>query len=288
MAAPSPLVARLSIAGAAVLWSTGGAAIKLAELEAAPVAGGRALVSAIVLAALLPSARGRWTGPVLLAGAAYAATNILFVYANTRTTAGAAIFLQNIAPIWVMLLGPWLLGERPTRPELWSVPVSLLGSALFFGGDLGEGAAAGNGAALGASVSYALLIIAYRRLSGPEGLTATVAGAVMVVAACAPMATASPWPSPTGWAAIAYLGAVQQGLGAVLFLHGIRGVSALEAALLVLLEPLLSPVFAFFTVGEKLSGWALLGGGLLLFAAAFRTIAARAGPPKIRPKRDAP
>lgn len=272
---PSPLEARGYVILAAAIWSTGGAAIKLAsDLEATQIAMGRAVVSALFLVALVPAARGRWTPRVLLAGAFYAATNVLFVYANTRTTAGASIFIQNIAPVWVLALSPWFLGERPTRLEVLSVPLSLLGSSLFFAGDLEGGRLEGNLAALGASVTYALLIMSYRHLTGPEGLTATVAGSVMVVIFTAPFALGGPPPTAAALTAVLYLGSVQQGLGGLFFIRGIRGVSALEGALLILFEPLLSPVFAFLLVGERMSGWAMMGGVLILAAAGVRMAAA--------------
>src|SRR5437899_1988763 len=128
---------RALIAGAALLWSTGGLAIKLSSLGAPAIAGGRALVAAVALFALIPSARGRWTIPVFGTALAYAATCMLFVFANTLTTAGNTIFIQNVAPVWVLLLSPMLLGERPTRAELISVPISLVGCGLFFAEGLG-------------------------------------------------------------------------------------------------------------------------------------------------------
>lgn len=268
------MVARGLIIMAAILWSTGGAAIKLADLDAAQIAGGRTLVSALLLGLLLPSARGPYPPRVMLAGAFYAATNILFVFANTRTTAGATIFLQNIAPVWVLILSPLVLRERPSRLEVLSVPISLAGSALFFFGDLSGGRIEGNLAALGASVSYALLIISYRRLPGGEGLSATVAGCAIVVLLCAPLAWSGPLPTLAGVASVVYLGAIQQALGAVLFIRGIRGVSALEGALLILLEPLLAPLWAFLAVGESMTRWAVLGGGLILGSTLARTLAA--------------
>lgn len=274
-ATPSPLASRGLIVGAAALWSTGGAAVKLANLDAAQIAGGRSLVLALVFLLFLPSSRGRWSGRVLLAGAFYATTSILFVFANTKTTAGNTIFLQNIAPVWVLLISPWLLQERPTRLETLSVPISLGGSLLFFAGALEAGQLVGNLAAVGASFSYALLIVSYRKLTSAEGLTATVAGSVMVVVATLPFAWGGPAPDLPSLGAVLYLGAIQQGLGGLLFIRGIRGVSALEGALLILLEPLLTPVWAFFLVGEIMSGWAIAGGGLILGAALARSLAAR-------------
>jgi DME family drug/metabolite transporter len=264
------LAARLAILGAAVLWSTGGAAIKLTALSAPRIAGGRALIAALVLLLLVPAARGRWSRPVLWTALAYAATCTLFVFANRLTTAGNAIFIQNTAPVWVLLVGPVLLGERPSREELLSIPISLLGCVFFFLDDLEGGRLAGNLCAAAASLSYALLIVAYRKLSSAEGVTATVAGNVVVAGLMAPLALDGPAPGALDLAALVYLGALQQAGAALLFIRGIRGVSALEGALLILFEPLLSPVWAFLLVGERLGPWALLGAGLILGATVLR------------------
>ena len=271
---PSPTWARILIIAAAILWSTGGAAIKASGLETAQIAGGRALVTAVVLSLiLLLRNRPNWRSAIVWAGSFYALTNILFVFANTHTTAGASIFLQNIAPAWVLLLSPFWLNERPTRPEIWSVPISLIGSALFFVGEVGEGQFLGNSAAIGASLSYAMLVMSYRRLNEAQGLAATIVGSLMVVAATAPSAAhAEAALSLKGVGAVIYLGAIQQSLAAVLFIRGIKGVSALEGVLLILLEPLLSPLWAYFMVGELMSRWAIAGSLVILSSTMVRTL----------------
>ena len=271
----SPGAARLAIVAAALLWSTGGAAVKLSALTAPQIAGGRALVAAAVLFALVPAARQRWNTAVLRTAVWYAITCVLFVFANTLTTAGNTIFIQNTAPVWVLLLGPWLIGEKSTRAERLSVPASLIGCALFFVDDLQAGRLAGNLCAAGASLSYALLIVSYRGISSGEGLAATVAGNVLIGLGTLPFMLSGPAPNLQDLAVLVHLGALQQAGGALLFIRGIRGVSALEGALLILFEPLLSPLWAFLLVGERLGPLALLGAGLILGATLWRVRIAR-------------
>ena len=67
-------------------------------------------VAAILI--LIPGARRGWTRHTWLVGLAYAATMICFVFANKLTTAADAIFLQGTSPLYVLLLSPWLLGEK--------------------------------------------------------------------------------------------------------------------------------------------------------------------------------
>jgi len=103
-----------------------------------------------------------------------------------------------------------------------------------------------------------------------------VAGNGLAAAACLPLAiwgaTAFPLAetSPVDWLAIAYLGGVQIGLAYVLLTAGFRQVPALEASLLILLEPSLSPLWAFLFQGEAPGYWSLLGGLLILGSTTLR------------------
>jgi drug/metabolite transporter, DME family len=268
---------RLLIASAALLWSTAGAAIKVTSLGAPAIAGGRAVFAGLVLAILLPESRLWRSKAVWITALAYAITCSLFVFANTLTTAGNAIFIQNTAPVWVLLLSPRLLGERPTKPELLSVPLGLTGCLLFFLEDLGHGRWSGDLCALAAGVSYAILIIRYRKTTSAEGLAATVVGNAIIAVLLLPLAFAGPTPSASDLGVILYLGVIQQALAAVLVIRGLRGVSALEGALLILLEPIMSPIWAFLLVGERLGPIAIAGAALVLLSTVWRTYATRAG-----------
>ena len=89
---------RLEVLAAALLFSTGGAAVKLTQFTSWQVAGFRSGVAAVVLLLLLPETRRGWNRWTLIAGCVYAATLILFVSATKLTTAANAIFLQAAAP----------------------------------------------------------------------------------------------------------------------------------------------------------------------------------------------
>jgi drug/metabolite transporter (DMT)-like permease len=261
------------------LWSTGGTAIKLTSLGAPAIAGGRAVIAALALLIALPDARRLPTRRIAVPALAYAATCILFVVANTLTTAGHAIFIQNTAPVWVLLIAPRLLGERATRAELISIPFGLIGCGLVFADRLGDGkggdgALAGDLCALAASFTYALLIVLYRKRTREEALAATVWGNALIMAMMAPLAARGALPDVRDLAVLAYLGLIQQALTTILFVRGIRHVSALEGALLTLIEPLMSPVWAYLLVGEKMGPLALGGAGLIAGTTLLRALTA--------------
>lgn len=271
---------RLYILSAALLFSTGGAAIKSASFVALQVAGYRSAIAAVALVVFVPASRRGWSLRVLPAAAAYAATLVLFVSANKLTTGANAIFLQSTAPLYILLLGPLLLHERARRSDLIFAAAVGLGLALFFAGSEPALASAPNpflGNTLGAlsGVAWALTVISLRWLGqhgGVEGaISSVVAGNVLAFLVCAPAALPVPQARPSDWLAIAYLGVFQVGLAYFLLARGLRGVSAFEASTLVLLEPVLNPFWTWLMHGERPSAWANVGGLLILSATFLHT-----------------
>ncbi len=266
------LRARLAILFAAVLWSTGGACIKYSTLSGWQLSAGRSFVAGLVLLALVKDARGRPSRQVLRVAAAYAATVVLFVLANKLTTSANAIFIQDSAPLWVMLLSPFLLGERPSRGELLAAPVFILGLGLFFVDELAPGHLKGNLLALCSGVAFALCIMGLRSL-GEQGPRALVWGNFLAAAVSAPFALSGPAPTASDLGVVLFLGVGQLGLSYWIFSWGLRKVRAVEASLLVLLEPVLNPLWAFLLSHERPGPWALVGGAVILAGTVWRTVA---------------
>ncbi|MGB7761130.1 MAG: EamA family transporter, partial [Bryobacteraceae bacterium] len=165
----SPIRNRLLLVAAAILFSTGGAAIKAATLTGWQVACFRSGVAAVVLLAVLPQARRGWNLRIAPVAAAYAATLIAFVMANRLTTSANAIFLQSTAPLYLLLLGPLLLQEPIRRAGLFYMLAVAAGLALFFAGSQPALATApdpprGNLVALFSGLAYALMLAGLRWL----------------------------------------------------------------------------------------------------------------------------
>jgi drug/metabolite transporter (DMT)-like permease len=266
------LRSRLLLLAAAALWSTAGAAIKSSGLDALQIAGGRSLVAGAFILLAVREARQRLDRRVLLVAVAFSATVVLFVVATKLTTAANAIFIQDTAPLWVLLLSPWLLGERPTRGELVAVPIFGLGLGLFFMDELTPGQTVGNFVALASGVAFALSILGLRTLR-ERGPAALVWGNFLAAALTLPFWGRGPAATPTDLGILLYLGVFQLGLAYLCFSRGVTGTPAIEASLLVLLEPVLNPIWTFLVTGERMGPWALAGGAVVLVATAWRTVA---------------
>jgi DME family drug/metabolite transporter len=275
---------RLALLAAALLFSTGGAAVKLTTLSGWQVASLRSGIAAVALLLFLPAARRGWGWRPALVGFAYAGTMVTYVLANKLTTAANAIFLQSTAPLYILLLGPLLLSEPIRRRQVVFMMALASGLALFFIGAQPVSATApkplqGNLAGILTGIFWALTIIGLRwlgRVRDGETTVSTAAAAVVCgnVTACLvtlPMALPLVSTTSTDWAAVVFLGVFQIALAYVFMVRGVRGVGALEASLLLLLEPVLSPLWAWLVHGEQPTGWALLGGAIIVSATALFT-----------------
>jgi drug/metabolite transporter (DMT)-like permease len=248
--------------------------IKSCSLTAWQVASFR---SGIAAAALVLTHRAGYsfaTPRAMAVGLAYAATMVLFVSANKLTTAANTIFLQSTAPMYLLLLGPWLLGERIRRSDLGFVALIALGMTLFFIGIEPPRVTApdprlGNLLAIGSGFTWALTVLGLRWLgrdgaSGSSAVAAAVAGNVIACVACLPAALPVAGARIMDVGYVLYLGLFQIGLAYALMTRGIRHVGALEASLLLMLEPVLNAVWAFWIHGEVPGAWSLAGCAILL------------------------
>ncbi len=286
MSSPGPARPRLEVLAAAALFSTGGAAIKAAALTGWQVACFRSGIAAVALLLLLPEARRGWKPGALLVGVGYAATLVLFVQATKLTTAANAIFLQATAPIYLTLLGPLVLKEPIRTRDLAFLGALATGLALFFLGaeapqETAPDPARGNLVALASGVCWALTVTGLRWMGreaeagrGGGALAAVGSGNVLAFLFCLPWALPVASGTATDWAVVAYLGVFQIGLAYVFMTRGLRRIPALEAGLLLCVEPVLNPFWAWLVHGERPSRGAMAGGAIIVAATVLHSLAA--------------
>jgi drug/metabolite transporter (DMT)-like permease len=267
--------ARLQLIGAAVLFSTGGAAIKAAAFTGWQIAGFRSGIAALALLLITPAVRRGWTPQAALVGVAYAGCLTLFVLANRLTTAANTIFLQSTAPLYLLILAPWLLKEPVRRRDIGFMLAVGLGLMLFFLGVEQPAVTApdpvqGNLLALASGFCWALAVCGLRWLSAKEGrgspLAAVVSGNLTAFLVSLPFLLPVGTHSLGDWSLVVYLGVFQIALAYVLVTRAINHIPALEASVILLIEPVLNPIWAWVVQGEVPGVWALVGGAIILGA----------------------
>jgi drug/metabolite transporter (DMT)-like permease len=256
----------------ALLWSTSGLFVKLLHWQPLSIFSARGIVASVVFLIWLRRVRLRIT-PSLAAGAAgYMGAQFLFILSTRLTTAANAIFLQYTAPIYVLIFGIWFLGERPRRIDWITMVVIFAGMLLFFGQDLTLEGLYGNLAAILGGVALAIMIVGTRAQKDSHPAQIFLIGSCLGGLIGLPSVLQETW-SLADAAIIAYLGIFQTGLAAALYSIAIRHVPALESNLILMLEPVLNPLWVFLVIGESPAPLALVGGAVVLGAIAVRAIA---------------
>ncbi|HEY3740075.1 MAG TPA: DMT family transporter [Bryobacteraceae bacterium] len=271
------MLPRLQLIGAAVLFSTGGAAIKLTHLASWQIACFRSLIAFVALIAFVPETRVRWTPMTWLASISYCGALLFFVLATKLTSAANAIFLQAAAPLYVLILSPWLLKERLRTSDFALMAALAGGLALTFLGQPVQSMTAPNpalGNILGSmsGVAWGLTIIALRYMSRGSDATAAIrtaaGGNLITFLVCLPVALSLPLGSAgvSDWFALGYLGLFQVALAYIILIRGISKVPAVESSALLLAESALNPVWAWIFAGEAQPALAVAGGTIILSA----------------------
>jgi len=260
---------RLLLIIAALLFSTGGAAIKACSLPAWEVAGLRSGVAAVTLVLWFPRAL-RFDWQIALTGSAYAATLVLYVIANKLTTSANAIFLQSTSPFYLLLLGPWVLHEPIRRIHLLLIAgVGCGGILLLLGSEAvlstAPDPARGNIVAACSGVTWALAVTGFRWLArardqSDHAMSAVIFGNLLALATCLPFAAPFAAIHLRDGIILLYLGVFQVGFAYVALTRAVRRVTALEAAVLLLIEPVFNPIWSWLFHGERPSNLALSGG----------------------------
>ncbi len=267
----------LLIAAAALLWSTGGIGIKAIADSALKVTFYRSLFAAVALMLFLGRgvwARRQWTSTTafVIAIFSYGACLTSFVIATKWTTAANAIFLQYAGVVWVLLFSPLVVREPMRTRDAVAITVAFSGMALFFVGRFEAHGMAGNAMALLSSVFFASLILVLRR-EQRAAQAAVTWGNVVCALAVLPFVAHDLALTPRSFAVLAFLGIFQIAIAYVLFVRGLAFVTATQASLTGMLEPVSNPVWVFLFLGEKPSGFAIAGALVVLAAIAGHTLA---------------
>jgi drug/metabolite transporter (DMT)-like permease len=230
----------------------------------------------------------RSIGLAWIAGAFFAVDLILWHNAIEQVGAGLATVLGNVQVVLVGLLAWALLGERPHRSSLASIPIVAIGVVLISGA-LEQGAYGSNpglGAVFGVltGIAYSGFLLTLRQgsrdLRRPAGplFTATFASALGCAAIGAVVGDLDLTPSwsATGW--LILLALSSQVLGWLLISTSLPRLPAVVTSILLTLQPVCSVVFAALIIDESPSLLQLAGAACILAGLVTATVGRRAVP----------
>lgn len=247
----------------AVMWSLGGILIKLVNSNALAIAGTRSAIASLIIWIYVKKPKFTWSAAQIGAALAYTGTVIFFVAANKLTTAANAILLQYTAPVYVAILGAWLLKEK-VKPYDWAaILLTLGGMVLFFIDGLNTSGFMGNICALLSGVCFASFAVFMRMQKNGSPVESVLLGNLLTALIGLPFLPGA-MPDAKGWIGLILLGVVQLGVSYILYSEAVKHLTALETILISVLEPVLNPVWVFLTIGEVPGTMAFIGGAVVL------------------------
>lgn len=264
----------LFLIAASVLWSTGGILIKLVDWHPVAISGTRSLIAGLLILAYVRKVRLNWSWPLIFGALTYASTVILFVVANKLTTAANTILLQYTAPIWVALMAGWILKEKIRWYDWASIAVTLIGMTLFFREGISGGNFLGNIIAVLSGVGLAGVVVFLRLQKDGSPIETVLLGNFLTFFISLPFIMTHGIPSTQSIIGILLLGVFQLGCAYLLYALAIKHISAIEAILIPVIEPLLNPIWVFLFIGEKPGTWTLIGGAVVIASVTGRSIIA--------------
>ncbi|MCP5086248.1 MAG: DMT family transporter [Rhodobacteraceae bacterium] len=211
-------------------------------------------------------------------GAVLALAFTFYIFALLNTSVASTLFLLSASPLFAAILGWVWINERPSRLVWLTIATASLGIAVMISSGFELGRTLGNLYALASAGLFAVMLVLARRSGKADVLGGTFLGGVFscfLAATCA--LTIGGGLSVSGYdlGIIFFMGAFTIGIGIGLVTWGTPYVPAAEVSLLVLLESVLSPLWAWVFIGEAMSGRELTGGLLVLGAVALLAITKR-------------
>jgi len=270
--------ARLSLLLAAVLWSLAGIFIKFLSLPPLTIVFYRSLSASLFFAFFVRRSIAAPRVALLVSAIAYTAAISAFVSANKITTAANAIALQYTAPMFVFMIVHYLFGEKITGASWIALVLGMLGIAVICAGSAGQPDAAGVMVALLSGLLFSIYMVSLRFLKEFNPGTLTFLNNLVCCLILLPLVGSElSLTLKEGWI-VAVMGVVQLGIPYWLFSKGLEQISVQEASLIVLIEPVLNPLWVGLIVGELPSRATLIGGLCIVGSLAFRYLRSSLNP----------
>lgn len=203
-------------------------------------------------------------------GIAFVSMVATFMTAMVFGAAANAIWLQYLAPAWVVLYAYFFERRAPSKADMRMLFLCLSGVLLILVIGISGGTglpAIGFGIASG--ISYAAVVIMIRSLPDVDSALLITINHAATILLLGPWALQADFIQPSAYFALAFFGLVQMSIPYVLFARGLRTTSSTEASVLTLIEPVILPMWVYIAWGNhpeyEAPHWStLVGGGFIL------------------------
>lgn len=265
-----PSRGRLWLLLAAVLWSLAGVFIKFLPVLPLTIVFYRSLFAGLFFLLFFERSASLPRGALLVSMASYTAAISSFVAANKLTTAANAIVLQYTAPIFVFMIVGFFFRERIGGVTWAALGIGMAGIAVIFAGSAGQPDFAGVTVALLSGLLFSIYMVSLRFLSSVPAGTLTCTNNLACCLLLLPFVMGQLSLSRAECLIIAVMGVVQLGIPYWLFSRAVEKIPVHEASLIVLIEPVLNPLWVALAVGEIPALATFFGGALIVAGLAVR------------------
>lgn len=272
--------AKLKMLSAMALFGTIGIFVRYIELPSSVIALARGFIGTIFLL-LLVQLRGRGVGKaavsanfklLCLSGACVGFNWILLFEAYRYTTVATATLSYYMAPVFVMLASPFVVGERLTLLKSICIAMALGGMVLVSGVVQGgsEGVTfIGILYGLGAASLYAIVVLLNKFIHNIDGYDLTIMqlGTAAIVLLPYTLITenfSAMSVDTISLLLLAFVGIVHTGFNYSLYFSSLQELQAQTAALLSYIDPVVAIILSTVLLGEHMDWLGGIGAAMVL------------------------
>ena len=229
-------------------------------------------------AILLPLVRRpQWSWRLIPVTLIFAAMNYTYLTVMERYEASNAIWLQYTAPIWIITLGVVFLKENTSWADWVMVFFQMIGVLVILVPQFQNDTVWGLTLKILVGFTYALVVLSLRWMRDFEAAWIVGINHVMTCVVFLPFVLhVGIYPSEmVQWIALVAFGMLQMGLPYWLFAKSVKHLPGHEATGIVILEPILVPIWVYIAWGhlssyESPSASTVVGAVFILFGLVVR------------------
>lgn len=212
--------------------------------------------------------------PLCVSGVFLGANWILLFEAYRYTSVAVATLCYYLAPVFVMLVSPFVLHERLTVSRGLCAMAALIGMALISGLP-GAGSAGGFGPTgillgLGAAALYACIMLLNKRLGAVSGYDRTIVQLGISAVTLLPYVLltdgAPSVPAPRTLLLLLTVGVLHTGVAYALYFGSMRDLPAQTVAIFSYIDPVVAILLSALVLKERMGVMSIIGAVLVLGA----------------------